>query len=173
MATYKKGYKKQNPETILLKIIIGIIIGVFAFVGAAIIYDKTTEWKTYDYFTSITEYDGIFEYDNGEEEALEDYVVYFYATGCENCADIQNSILKDGKRINRDGEMFFLANVDSMTDEDENLEDFLDEIGETELGTPMMIVIVDGEFYEAFIGSSDCEEMMDTIADGDYEPFNN
>ncbi len=56
MATYKKGFKKENPETVLLKVIIGIIIVVFLLVGVLFVYDATqgaspaysngTNWKS-------------------------------------------------------------------------------------------------------------------------------
>lgn len=174
MATYKKGYKKQNPETVLLKIIIGIIIGVFVFVGIAFIYDATTQWKDYGYFTTITEYDDMLEYTNGEEEVLDNYIVYIYASDCSNCDSIKNSVLKNGNKINNDSEMFFIANTDTITDSTANLEDFLDDIDcpSDEFGTPMLIVVVDGEFYEYFIGASDVDEAVDSIESGDYEPFN-
>jgi len=174
MATYKKGFKKQNSETVLLKIIIGIIIGVFVFVGVAFIYDASTQWKNYDYFTTITEYDELLEYTNGEDDVLDNYIVYIYGNSCENCVEIKNDVLKDGNKINKDGEMFFIANVDTMTDSETNLENFLDDIDcpTDEYGTPMLVVVVDGEFYEYFIGASDVEEAVDSVRSGDYEPFN-
>lgn len=172
MATYSKGYKKQNSETVLLKVIIGVIIAVFVFVAIAFIFDSTTKWKEYDYFTNITEVDGINEYTNGGSEALEDYVVYIYADDCVNCTEIKTDLLKDGKKINKDSEMFFLANTDSMTDLADGLSDFLTLIDETELGTPMLLVIADGEVYEAYMGSSAVLENMDLIANGQHEAFN-
>lgn len=174
MATYKKGFKKQNPETVLLKIIIGIIIGVFVFVGVAFIYDATTQWKNYDYFTTITAYDDVLEYTNGEEEPLENYVVYLYGTDCINCDSIKDAVLRDANKINKDEEIFFIGNVDTMTDTDENIEDFLDDIDcpQDEFGTPILVVVVDGEFYEYFIGATDVEEAVDNIRNGEYAPFN-
>ncbi|MBN2876389.1 MAG: hypothetical protein JXL85_01930 [Bacilli bacterium] len=172
MATYKRGYKKQNSETVLLKVIIGIIVAVFAFVALAFVYDAVTKWRSYDYYTTITEYEGIFEYTNGGDEALEDYVVYFYSDTCSNCKDIKNSVLKDGNRLNRDGEMFFLANTGTMTDEDAQLAGFLDEIGEQELGTPMLVVVANGEFYGVYMGSTLVSETMDSISSGTFDAFN-
>ena len=114
MATYKKGYKKRNTETILLKIIISIIITVFAFVAVAFVYDTTTQWKDYDNYTTITKYDGILQYKNGGDEPLDDYVVYFYYDTCSNCVKIKNDALNDGHKINKGTEQFFIANIKSM-----------------------------------------------------------
>ena len=174
MATYKKGFKKQNSETVLLKIIIGIIIAVFAFVIVAFVYDATTQWKDYSEYTQITEYADIFDYTNGGDEALEDYVIYFYSDNCPNCANVKNDVLRDGNRINKDGEMFFLANADQMVDTDTELDDFLDiiDVASTEYGTPLLLVVVDGEFSAVFVGSSDVVEAIDSIEAGTYEGFN-
>lgn len=171
MATYSKGYKKQNTETVLLKVIIGVIAAVFVFVAIAFIFDSTTKWKEYDYFTNITEVEGITEYTNGGSEALEDYVVYFYANDCVNCSDIKTDVLKAGNKINKDSEMFFLANTDSLTDLTDELSDFLSLVGETELGTPMLLVISDGEVYEAYMGSSAVSENIELIANGEHAAF--
>lgn len=172
MATYKKGYKKQNTETVLLKVIVGIIITVFAFVAMAFVYDITTQWKQYTNYTAITEFDGIFEYTNGGEVALDDYIVYLYSDTCPNCEAIKNDVLRDGNQLNKETEMFFVANADTMTDTETALEGFLDTIGEVELGTPLLIVVSDGEFYDAFVGSSEVVDAMNSIEEGTFPAFN-
>lgn len=172
MATYKKGFKKQNSEQVLLKVIIGIIVAVFAFVIVAFVYDAATQWKSYGNYTTITEYDGILEYTNGGDEALTDYVVYFYSDTCTNCSDIKIDVLRDGNRLNKDGEMFFVANTGAMTDGDTELDNFLDSIGETELGTPMLLVVANGEFYGVYLGSSDVTDAMNSIENGTFDAFN-
>ena len=43
MATYSKGYKKQNPELLVLKVIVGVIIAVGILMLIAFIYDKATD----------------------------------------------------------------------------------------------------------------------------------
>ena len=174
MATYKKGFKKQNSETVLLKIIIGIIVAVFAFVIVAFVYDATTQWKDYSEYTQVTEYADIFNYTNGGDEALEDYVIYFYSDNCDNCVNIKNDVLRDGNRLNKDSEMFFIANADQMNDVDTELVDYLAAIDvvSTDYGTPLLLVVVDGEFSEVFMGSSDVVEAIDGIEAGTYEGFN-
>ena len=169
MATYKKGFKKQNTETILLKIIIGIIIAVFSFVVLAFIYDAATQWKSYDYYTNVTEFDGIFELTDEDEVAIEDYVIYIYSDTCSNCLTIKSDVLKIGHQLNKDTEMFFVANSDSMTDTSTS---FLSTIGENELGTPMLVVVADGEFYEVYLGSGDVVNIMESINEGTFAGFN-
>ncbi|MBI9008412.1 MAG: hypothetical protein JEZ05_00130 [Tenericutes bacterium] len=171
MATYKKGFKKENPETVLLKVIIGIIVVVFLMVGVLFIYDATTGWKDYSYFTTTTTYADMFEYTNGEETALEDYVIYMYSTN-ESSVAIKTDVLRDGKKINKDSEMFFLANSTAMSDSDTELADFLATIDEDALSTPMLIVVANGEFYEAYIGSVDLLAALDSIEAGTFDAFN-
>ncbi|XMB71495.1 hypothetical protein RJI07_05105 [Mycoplasmatota bacterium WC30] len=174
MATYKKGFKKQNSETVLLKIIIGIIVAVFTFVIIAFVYDSSTQWKDYSEYTQITEYADIFDYTNGGDEELEDYVIYFYSNDCVNCANVKNDVLRDGSRLNKDSEMFFIANADEMTDGEAEFDAYLDvlDVVATDYGTPLLLVIVDGEFSEVFIGSSDVVEAIDGIEAGTYAGFN-
>ena len=171
MATYKKGFKKENPETVLLKVIIGIIIVVFVMVGVLFVYDATSKWKDYDYFTTVETYTGIFEYTNGGDEALEDYVIYLYSSN-ESSTSIKIDVLKDGKAINKDSEMFFLANSDAMTDTDTALDDFLATVDEEELSTPMIIVVADGVFYDAYVGSENLLATLDSIEAGTFDAFN-
>jgi len=178
MATYKRGYKKQNTETILLKIIVGIIIAVFGFVAIAMIYDATTEWKNYDNYTLITKYDGITEYKNGGDQALQDYVVYFYSDTCENCKTIKNDALRAGNKLNKDTEQFFLANVDTMDDKDTQMDPFLESVGLTSVanqpntfGTPALMVVVNGEVYDVYVGAASVTQALEDLVNGNIDGF--
>jgi len=173
MATYKKGFKKQNTETVLLKVIIGIIVAVFGLVAIAFIYDAATQWKDYSYYTTITEYDGILEYTNGGDEALQDYVVYFYADDCSNCATIKNTALKDGNKLNKNEELFFIADTGNMNDETENFPAFLDsvDLSSTEFGTPALLIVVDGEFYGIYVGASEVTGAFDLLLNDEIPGF--
>lgn len=172
MATYKKGFKKQNSEQILLKVIVSIIVSVMLFIAIIFIYDAVSKWKDYDSYTNITEYSGIFDYTNGGTEELQDYVVYFYSTSCINCEYAKLDVLKAGNKINRGDDMFFIANADEMTDTDTFLETFLDEIDLSQMQTPLLMVVVDGEFYEVFTGTIAVTGALDSIEAGTYEAFN-
>lgn len=172
MATYKKGFHKRDPEKMFLKVIFGVIIAVIFLIGVVWVYDATSKWQEYDYFTTITEYEGIFDYTNGGDEELDDYVIYFYATGCSHCQDAKTDVLKLGSKINKNEELFFLANTDSMSDEETNYQTFLDELNITQFGTPTIIVIIDGEVDEIYSGTITVIETLQTIADGTYENFN-
>ncbi|MBN2540627.1 MAG: hypothetical protein JXB08_03780 [Bacilli bacterium] len=173
MATYKKGYKKQNTETVLLQVIIGIIVAVFGFVAIAFIYDAATQWKDYNYYTLITEYNGITEYKNGTDTALEDYVVYFYQDSCTNCSAIKTDALRIGNRLNADTETFFLANTTTMTDDTDYLTPFLDavDLTDTEFGTPALLVVVDGQVAGMYVGSTDVLAELNDLIDGNVEGF--
>lgn len=171
MATYKKGYKKQNPETVLLKVILGIIVAVALFVGTFYIYDISTEWKDYENYTAITTYKGMLEFANGGDEALEDYVVYFYSNK-DSSNNIKVDVLRNAKDINKDSEMFFLADINAMTDADAELEDFLDAIELDSLSAPLLLVVADGEFYGVYSGSEQLLDVLASIEEGTFEAFN-
>ena len=171
MATYKKGYKKQNSEQVLLKVIVSIILAVFALVAIVWIYDAATKWKNYDYYTQVTEYDGIFDYTNGTDVELEDYVIYFYSDTCENCAIAKADVLALARKINRGDEQFFIANTANMTDETDSLDAFLETIDLTQMVTPLLIIVIDGEFYEVQTGTTSVISALEGIENGDYADF--
>ncbi|MBN2696771.1 MAG: hypothetical protein JXR38_04450 [Bacilli bacterium] len=172
MATYKKGFKKQTSEQMLLQVIVGIIIAVFAIVAVAFIYDLTVGSREYDDFTHITEYDLVLEQKDADQVPLEDYLVYFYYDDCSACASIKDDALKIVAKLNKDSQTVFLANTTEMTDEDENQDAFLDDILEDSLLTPTIVVIADGEFEEAVVGADEVMELLEQVKDGTYAPFN-
>ena len=181
MATYKKGYKKESTEQVLLKVILGIIVAVLVFVGVVFIYDAASKWRNYDNYTHITEYAEITDFTNGEEDPLEDYIVYFYSLsasgGCEYCAEIKDDVLKLASKINRGSEDFFLVNTSEMTDASTEYEGFVSELDSVydqlleSIYTPSIAIFVDGELHE-YIVSADLLETLESIEQGTYEPFN-
>lgn len=171
MATYKKGYKKENPETVLLKVIIGIIVMVFLLVGVLYIYDISTKWRSYDNYTTLTSYGTLFDVTDDDSEEIDNYVVYIYSSN-ESSSDAQIDVLREAKKINGDSEMFFLLDSESEDLTDSADSDFLDTIGEDMMSYPMLIVVVDGEFYEASVGTTALLETLESIEEGTYEPFN-
>jgi len=177
MATYKKGFKKQSSEQVLLKVILGVIVSVLILVAIVFIYDVSSKWKNYSNYTEITEYANIIDFTNGEEEPLEDYIVYFYSTNCEYCAEVKEDVLKLGTKINRGTDEFFIVNTAEVTDAAEEYEDFVSELDAvydellTNILTPSIAIFVDGELYDYIIGS-DVLDALESIQEGTYEPFN-
>ncbi len=169
MATYKKGYKKQNSEMLLLKTIVVIIVSVILIVAIAFIYDLTTSWKNYNSYTSVADYSDVFDLKDADEVELDNYVVYVYSTTCESCSSIRNDVLKMANKINSESEVFFLLNTADIEGESD---DFLDTINQTQLLTPMLVVVVDGEFEEVFINSVNVVNALESIEAGTYAPFN-
>ena len=175
MANYSHGYKKQSAEQALLKIIVGIIVAVFVFVVIAFIYKQATEWKVYDHYQILTDYDDVMDNPN----AGDNYVVYLYKkSGCDVCDQIKNKVLREGNRINKDADdqdVFFIADTTSMNSSDDNagdLDQFLSDTDQIELMTPSIVVIVDGSFYAVYTGETDVLNTLNAIDDGTYEPFN-
>ncbi len=172
MATYKQGYKKQSAENILLKFIVGIIVTVVVIVGIVFVLQQANKWKEYSEYPAISNYAGIFEYTNGGTEELEDYVIYFYSTNSDS-EDLRNSVLSIGRNLNTDeNELFFIANSDAMLDSDTQLENFLTDIDEESLSTPLLVVVADGELYEAYTTDADIVETLESIEEGTFDPFN-
>jgi hypothetical protein len=169
MATYKKGYKKQNSEMLLLKTIVVIIVSVILIVAVAFIYDLTTSWNNYNNYDSVADYSEVFDLKDEEEVEIDNYLVYVYSNTCESCASIQRDVLKIADKLNSDSEMFFLVNTSDIEGESD---DFLDTINQTQLLTPMLVVVVDGEFEEVFIGSTNVVDAMESMEAGTYAPFN-
>jgi hypothetical protein len=169
MATYKKGYKKQSSDQVLLKVIVGIIISVVVLVGVVFIYDASTKWKEYDNYTHVTEYADIFDLTDGDGNELNDYVVYLYdgSGSCENCNAAKNDMLKYGSRL--DDNQFFLADINDMTDDDTALDDFLAELDRTDLVYPLLVIVIDGEYYDYVSGYPYVVNSIQSIQEGDYE----
>ncbi|HRX91608.1 MAG TPA: hypothetical protein P5042_02250 [Candidatus Izemoplasmatales bacterium] len=172
MATYRKGFKKITPEQMLLRVIVGIIIVVFLFVAAAYVYDITYGSWEYDNYTHLTLYETMLTQEDEDEEQLQDYIIYFYGDECESCQSIKNKVLRYADKINADSTVMYLVNISDMEDEDDQLSEFLDEIGRSQLVTPMVVVVANGEFYETVSGSEDVVTLIKQVRDNEYTPFN-
>ncbi|MDY0138363.1 MAG: thioredoxin family protein [Candidatus Izemoplasmatales bacterium] len=167
MATYKKGYKKQNSEILLLKTIVIIIISVILIVGIAFIIGSMTSWKNYSSYNTIDDYSKVFDMETEDEEPILDYIVYLYSDRCESCKDIRNDVLGVAKDLEKDE--FYLLNIASVEGESD---EFLETIGKTTVSTPTLVVVKDGEFYEVFVGSNDISDVLELIEDGTYSGLN-
>lgn len=172
MATYRKGFKKQTPEQLLLKVIVGIILAVLAIVLVAFIYDTLTVSRSYDDFTKIDKYEAILTQKDDSSVQIPDYLVYFYSDTCTNCQEIKQDVLKLADRLEKNGTVIFFVNTASMTDIDTFKDPFLIEINESAMRTPMVISVVNGQFYEKFLGSDDVIQIFEDVRSGDYTPFN-
>ncbi|HOP57497.1 MAG TPA: hypothetical protein PLH02_01270 [Bacillota bacterium] len=172
MATYRRGFKKTTPEQMLLRVIVGIIAVVFVFVIAAYLYASTYGSWEYENYTHLTAYETLLTQEDENEDQLQDYVLYFYGSGCESCLDIKNKVMRYTDKINSDSTMVYFVDIENMDDEDEYLDTFLDDISKSTLTTPMLVVVANGDFYEWVSGTDDVVNLLKQIKDGEYEPFN-
>ncbi|MDD3712608.1 MAG: hypothetical protein PHZ28_03825 [Candidatus Izemoplasmatales bacterium] len=166
MATYKKGFKKQNTELLLLKTIVAIIVAVILVVAVAFIYDSVTKWKDYSNYSSIEKYEDAFALKDANQQAITDYVIYVYSDTNEGSINIKNDVLKIANKL--DDDFFFLLNTSTV--EGENA-DFLEAIQRTTVSTPMIIVVNDGEVEELFVGSTAVIDILTQIQNDTYAPF--
>lgn len=172
MATYKKGFKKQTSEQILLKVIVGIIIAVFMIVILAFLYDLLTVTRTYDDYDKIDTFATILSQEDENGDTLPGYLVYFYSDSCTSCESIQEEALKLVEKAANDGVVIFFVDTANMTDEDTEKDLFLESINESSLKTPMIITVVNGELEDKFIGTDDVLSILTDVKNGDYSPFN-
>ncbi len=177
MATYKKGYKKEKGDKILLKVFVSIFVSVFLIVGIAWVYHSLTAWKDYDHYTALTTYSDISNQttaDNGN------YVVYLYDPNNVNCQEIKNKVFHYGRRIQSASDNFFIANTAQIATEAQNnndttsLPNFLASIDQsgTSVLVPSIVVYVDGQFQGFYKETDTILNTLDEINDGTFAPFN-
>ncbi len=172
MATYTKGFKKQSGETLLLKVIVGIIGAVLVIVMAVFFYDLATNVGTYDDYTHITAYDKVLTQVDADQEQLQDYLIYFYSDTCVNCEKIQKEALQLVARINRSATVVFFVNITEATETTSGDKDaLLAEINLMSIATPMIVAVVDGEFYQTYVGTESVLNLLKDVKAGDYTPF--
>jgi len=173
MATYKKGYKKQNPQMAVLKTIVAIIAVVLILILAVFIYDKTTDWKDYSSYDHLETYDQVLSQDK------DDYVVYFYSETCPACQDIKDNVMDTLNDQDKEYGRVFLVDVDNFdqavvpTDEQAfTKENLLAALGIEDITTPLVVVVANGEFEEAITGKVNINDFMDKLDNDSYIPFN-
>ena len=176
MATYKKGFKKQNTNMLLLKTIIVVIVSVIVLVVAAFIYNSITKWQDYKSYEQVENYADVFQMKDEAEVELGNYVIYVYSDTCLSCKENKNDILRIGNKL--DENMFFLLNSSTLTTKDAENQtlpaytSFLDTIGKDQIPTPMLVVVVNGNYEEIHVGPTAVINTLTSINEGTYEPFN-
>jgi competence protein ComGC len=176
MATYKKGFKKQNTEMVLLKTIVVVIVSVILLVAIAFLYNTVTRWQDYKSYDQVENYADVFQMKDDAEVELGDYVIYVYSDTCLSCKENKNDILRLGNKL--DENVFFLLNSSTLaTSDSENNKlpaytSFLETIGRDPIPTPMLVVVVNGNFEEIHVGPTAVINTLTSIEEGTYEPFN-
>ncbi|MGD9909460.1 MAG: hypothetical protein AB7U79_02515 [Candidatus Izemoplasmatales bacterium] len=172
MATYKKGYKKETSGQVLLKVIVGIIVAVLLIVAFAFIYDQLTVTRSYDDFTKIDTYETILSQEDTDGVLVPEYLVYFYSDTCTNCESIKADALKLAEKLEKEGIVIYFVDIANTTDDDTFKDQFLLDIDESSLKTPMVISVINGTYEDKFIGTDDVISVLTDVLNGDYAPFN-
>ena len=173
MATYSKGFKKRNGEQTLLFSIVAIIGFVLLIVGVAFIYDLATDTGEYTDFTHIEAYDLILTQKDESSVQLQDYVVYIYSDDCSNCLTVKKDVLKLSKELEEGGLNVFFVNsstIKETTTGDKT--DFLDDVNINSIKTPMIVTVANGSFDKTYIGTDSVVNLLQSVVDGEYAPFN-
>jgi thiol-disulfide isomerase/thioredoxin len=174
MATYVKGFKKKSSEHTLLITIVSIIGAVLLIVAAVFIYDLATDTGSYDDYNHIDKYDLILTQKDASNVQLQNYLVYFYSDTCTNCVDIKKDVLNYAKNINGEDTIIFFVNATTIAETTTgDKAAFIDIINEADsLRTPMLISIVDGVFYQKYVGTTNVTNILSQVDAGTYTPFN-
>jgi thioredoxin-related protein len=174
MATYKKGFKKQSTQAMLLKTIIAIIGAVLILVLIAFIYDRATEWRDYSSYDHVETYDQVLTQDQ------DDYVIYIYSTTCPTCNEMKEEILSVLNDLDKDSDNVYLVNTANFTEletEDEEdaytRDDLFEDLDIEAISTPMFVVVADGELEEVVTGTVNIDAFLDDLENETYAPFNN
>ena len=147
MAVYKKGFKKQNTEMLLLKTIVVIVATVILAVLIAFVYDATTKWRNYSNYDNVAKYENAFELKGDDGLKLSNYVIYVYSNNNESSKKIKNDVWKVARKLDKN--TFYLLNIDTAEGEKD---DFLEIIERTSIAVPMLITVTDGKYKELFVG---------------------
>jgi len=173
MATYKKGYKKQNPQLTLLKTILAIIATVIVLVLVAFVYDKATDWRDYNSYNHLETYDQVLD------QEKEDYVVYFYSETCPTCQDIKRDVLEVLNDEDKDNNNVYLVDTNNLSQSavGEGEEAYTDtnlteDLGIESISTPLFVVVSNGEFEEVIKGPVSIDDFLEALASDSYNPFN-
>lgn len=171
MATYKKGYKKESSEQLILKVIVGIILSVVALVLVAFVYDSITDVGEYEDHSILEAYETLLEQKDADLNLIQDYIIYFYSDECVNCANIKYDVLKIVNKLEKNGTKVFFANTADMADDDEYKAEFLEAINKSSLPTPTLVVVSNGEFYQSYTGTEDVLDVLNQIKVGEFAEF--
>jgi len=177
MATYRKGlkkeFKKDSPEQVILRIIVGIISAVLVIVLFAFLYNLLFVSPDYTDFTVLDSYQYVLTQTDDNSDQIQNYIVYFYEEGNTGSDSIKSDVLKQLEKIEKDGVSVFLVDIANIADDDDTYKDaLLTSIGETEISAPMIVTVVNGEYSDTFSGSTDVVGFVDDVVSGDYAPFN-
>ena len=169
MATYKKGYKKTNPQLTILKTVGAIIGAVLILILAAFIYDKATDWNDYSSYNHLETYDQVLSQDE------EDYIVYFYSITSTASREIKSDVL----RVLNDYDNVYLVNTSDFSEaevgEDETaytLENLSAALGIDDVTEPMIVTVANGSFEEVLTGQVEITDFLDDVKNDTYAPFN-
>jgi thiol-disulfide isomerase/thioredoxin len=172
MATYKKGYKKQTSDQLLLKLIFGIVVSVVLIVVVALLYNLVFTTRSYDDFDQVTTYATVYTQQDANKVQIPDYLVYFYNETNTTCQSIKDDVLKLASEAKKNGTIIFFVNTANTTDDDAELDDFVLGLDLSSMKIPMVVVVKDGTFYEKFINADPVISVLTDVKNSDYTPFN-
>ncbi|MDD3123257.1 MAG: hypothetical protein PHC62_07090 [Candidatus Izemoplasmatales bacterium] len=172
MATYRKGFKKQTSDQLLLKLIFGIVVSVVLIVVVALLYNLVFTSRSYDDFDQLTTYSTVYTQKDAAAVQIPDYLVYFYNETNTTCQSIKDDVLKLAAEAKKNGTVIFFVNTANTTDDDTELDSFILGLDLSSMKIPMLVVVKDGTYYEKFINSDSVINAFTEVKNLEYTPFN-
>jgi thiol-disulfide isomerase/thioredoxin len=149
---------------------------LFGLVSVSLFACQTTTATTtvnYDLFEQIARYQDVFNRREGT------YLVYVYSDSCVVCETIKTQVYNfaDTYPDGETGHEIYFFNAAKATDSAANQAAYLLAVGQTQVSTPVLLVIIDNAFDKTnlstyyFAGAQAVSNILEDIKNGAYAPF--
>lgn len=129
----------------------------------------TTTTVNFELFEQIDRYQDVFTRREGT------YLVYVYSDTCVNCQTIKQRLYDFASTY--EGHTIYFFNAAKASDAQTQQQAYIAKIGQTQVQTPSLVVVVDNDFDLTalssyyFMGASSVVNVLDDIENGAYVPF--
>jgi hypothetical protein len=149
---------------------------LFGLVSVSLLACQTTTVTTtvnYDLFEQIDRYQDVFNRREGT------YLVYVYSDTCVVCETIKTQVYNfaDTYPETEGGHVIYFFNAAKATDSAANQSAYLSSIGQTQVSTPVLLVVIANNFDKTnlstyyFAGAQAVSNILDDIENDAYAPF--
>jgi thiol-disulfide isomerase/thioredoxin len=151
------------------KILFLLLLPIFAASLVACQEQTTTTTVNFELFEQIDRYQDVFTRREGT------YLVYVYSDTCVNCQAIKQRVYDFANEYT--GHTIYFFNAALATDAQTQQQAYIAKIGQTQVQTPSLVVVVDNDFDLTmlsnyyFMGAATVLNVLDDIQNGAYVPF--
>jgi len=151
------------------KFLLLFLLPLFALSLTGCREQTTTTTVNFELFEQIDRYQDVFTRREGT------YLVYVYTDTCVNCQPIKQKLYDFASTY--EGHTIYFFNAAKATDAQSQQSAYIAKIGQTQVQTPSLLVVVDNDFNLTvlssyyFVGASSVVNVLDDILNGAYVPF--